>query len=268
MELTVIISYYKALDNLKLILQSLALQSRKSFEVIISEDDYNEKTIEFISQKRNSYSFPITHINQKEDNGFRKNEMLNRAIIESKTDKLVFIDGDCIPHTNFVEGYLNNMQEGYIYEGRAVLLGEKISKEIVNNQSVKKLNFFSLLFSNSKKIKEGLYFPLFKLSFKPKGRGLVGRNWGIMKKSLIEVNGFDMDYVHAGVGEDVDIEWRLKANGIKTKSIKNTSIVYHIDHPKGYSEEMVMFNFKLMNAKQKENNIRCLNGLENIRIKS
>ena len=47
MELTVIISYYKALDNLKLILQSLALQSRKNFEVIISEDDYNEKTIEF-----------------------------------------------------------------------------------------------------------------------------------------------------------------------------------------------------------------------------
>jgi GT2 family glycosyltransferase len=83
----------------------------------------------------------------------------------------------------------------------------------------------------------------------------------------MEVNGFDMDYVHAGVGEDVDVEWRLKANGIKTKSMKNISIVYHIDHPKGYSEEMVKFNFKLMNEKQKENNIRCLNGLENIRFK-
>ena len=264
MEITVIISYYKAIDNLKLILMALDRQSDKNFEVILSEDDYNEETMKFILDKKDFFDYPITHIYQIEDNGFRKNEMLNRAILKSKTEKLVFIDGDCIPHKHFVKNYTNSLQEGFIYEGRAVLLSKKITELVKGRQSLKWLNFFYLLFTDSKKTKDGIYFPLFLLSYKIKGRGLVGRNWGIYKNSLIEVNGFDMDYIHAGVGEDVDIEWRLKANGIKTKSMKNKSIVYHLFHFKGYSEEMVRFNFELLYKKQKENNIYCLNGLKTI----
>ncbi|OFY66549.1 MAG: hypothetical protein A3H98_00215 [Bacteroidetes bacterium RIFCSPLOWO2_02_FULL_36_8] len=262
MELSVIISYYKALDKLRLILRALARQSNKNFEVILSEDDYNEETFEFLSKNRMLFNFPITHIYQKEDKGFRKNEMLNKSIIHSKTNKMVFIDGDCLPHKHFVNNYLKNIQEGYIYEGRAVLLGKNISEWIIQKQSLKKLNFFSLLFSDSKMIKDGIYSPLFSLSIKKDGRGLVGRNWGIGKKSLMDVNGFDMDYIFAGVGEDVDIEWRLKENGIKTKSMKNKSIVYHLYHPKSYSEEMVRYNFELLHKKQKEHNIRCLRGIE------
>jgi glycosyltransferase involved in cell wall biosynthesis len=262
MELTVIISYYKALDNLKLILSALAKQSDNNFEVIVSEDDFNEETMEFLSQCRKLYEFPITHTYQKEDKGFRKNEILNKSILQSKTEKLVFIDGDCVPHKYFVKNYLKYIQQGYIFEGRAVLLGKKITDWTLKEQSLGKLNFVSLLFSDSEKIKEGIYFPFFSLSLKRGGRGLVGRNWGICKKALMDLNGFDMDYIYAGVGEDVDIEWRLKANGIKTISMKNKSIVYHLFHPKGYSEEMVKFNFELLFQKQQENNIRCLNGID------
>ena len=42
MKITIIISYYKALTNLKLILKALNNQSNNNFEVIISEDDQNE----------------------------------------------------------------------------------------------------------------------------------------------------------------------------------------------------------------------------------
>lgn len=263
-ELTVIISYYKAIDNLRLILMALGRQSNKNFEVILSEDDYNEDTKAFLKATKDLFDYPITHIYQKEDNGFRKNEMLNKSIIHSKTEKLVFIDGDCIPHKHFVKNYINSLQEGYIFEGRAVLLDKKTSEQAKKEQSLEKIHFFNLLFTGSKKIKDGIYFPYFPLSYNMKGWGLVGRNWGIYKKTLIEVNGFDNDYIHAGVGEDVDIEWRLKANGIKTKSMKNKTIVYHLFHPKCYSEEMVRFNFELLSKKQKVNNIRCLNGLKNI----
>jgi len=265
MELTIIISYYKALDNLKLILQSLNKQTFLNFEVILSEDDFNSETIDFISQNADKYKFPLLHLFQQEDNGFRKNEMLNRSILRSGSDKMVFIDGDCVPHTRFAEVYANYIRDGYIYEGRSVMLGEKITLWSKKNNSIRKLNLFPILFSGSERKKEGLYFPYFSLSLKKRGRGLLGRNWGVSKQALLDVNGFDMDYVYAGVGEDVDVEWRLRANGLRTKSMKNKAIVYHLYHPRGYFEDMVQANYKMMFGKQKENNVFCLNGISNLK---
>ena len=97
-----------------------------------------------------------------------------------------------------------------------------------------------------------------------KSRGLVGRNWGAFKDDLLAVNGFDSDYVFAGVGEDVDVEWRLLENGVERKSLKNKAIVYHIYHKKVYSEVKVKKNYDLFYRKKNLKNIRCLNGIETI----
>lgn len=264
MDLTVIISYYKAIDNLRLILKALDRQTFNNFEVIVSEDDNNKDTIDYILKNKDLFNFPITHLYQKKDNGFRKNKMLNRSIIESKTEKLIFIDGDCIPHRHFVKEYAKNIKENenYYYSGRAVFLNKNLSEKISTTQSLEMINQFLFLLTNSKKIKDGLYFPAFSLSHK--ARAIVGRNWGICKKLLLDINGFDEDYVFAAVGEDNDVEWRLAANGNKIKSMKNKAIVYHLYHPRTYSAENVKFNTKLMDKKQGENNIACLNGIKSI----
>ena len=263
MKLSVIISYYKNIENLKLILKALNNQSIGGFEIIISEDDNNYDTLDFIDKNKSNYSFPIQHLNQKEDTGFRKNEMLNRAIMAAKSDFVAFIDGDCIPNKQFVKEYVKNLKKDSFMSGRAVMLSKEISEKIVKNQSLKDLNFFSLIFSGSSKVKEAIYFPFFPLTYKI--RGMVGRNWGIHKQNLIDINGFDTDYVFAGVGEDVDIEWRLMANGVKRKSIKNKAIVYHIYHDKVYSEVNVGNNYKKLEEKKKLNNIKCLNGILKIK---
>lgn len=258
--LTLIISYYKALDNLKLILKALNNQSNTNFEVILSEDDSNPETISFIEENRDSYAFFINHLYQKKDKGFRKNMMLNRCIEASKSEFLVFIDGDCVPHKHFVKQYLKNAEENYILWGRRVMLGEKISANSLKKLSLNKFNFLSLLFSNSRKIKDGIYSPNYSLSFTEKG--MKGCNWGIQKQHLIAINGYDEDYIRAGVGEDDDIEWRLKENGLQKKSMKNKAIVYHLHHPRTYSNEGVDKNNDLLNTKKKLNHIRCLNGLK------
>ena len=260
MELTIIISYYKALANLKLLLKALNNQSNTNFEVILSEDDNNEETIAFLLNNKQYYNFPIQHLYQKENIGFRKNTMLNRSIGQAKSGKIAFIDGDCIPHQHFVKAYVKNINPNYILSGRRVMLSEGISLALLRNSSFNQLNFLSLVFSASTSIKESIYFPFFQLSTKT--RGLLGCNWGILKQHLLDVNGFDEDYIRAGVGEDNDIEWRLEANGLKKKSIKNKAIVYHIYHPRSYAEEGVLKNFKLFKIKQEANHIRCLNGIK------
>ncbi len=260
--ITVIISYYKALDNLKLILKALNNQSQKDFEVIISEDDINNETIEFVKKNKTKYAFPIQHVHQIEDNGFRKNMMLNKSIKASKYETLVFIDGDCIPHKHFVKAYIKNSESGYILWGRRVMLEKRITAKLLKTKSLKLLNFISLLFSNSEKIKDGIYSPLISLTFKEKG--LKGCNWGIKKEHLIAVNGFDEDYIRAAVGEDDDIEWRLKENGLKKKSLKNKAIVYHLYHPRSYANKDVEINNNLLNAKKKLYHIKCLNGINKL----
>ncbi|MEI6748617.1 MAG: glycosyltransferase [Bacteroidales bacterium] len=260
MELTVIISYYKAIDNLRLILKAFNLQSNNNFDVIVSEDDYNEETITFLLENKHLYKYQITHLFQENDQGFRKNMMLNQSILKCRTELIAFIDGDCIPHRYFVDEYIKNIKDGYFYSGRSVMLGEKISSKIKKHQTLGKLNFLSLITSDSKTIKESIYWPFFPLAIK--NRGMCGRNWGINKKYLIEVNGFDEDYTRAGVGEDVDIEWRLISYGLIRKPIKNKAIVYHIYHTRKYSEEGVWKNYEMLNNKKLSNNVRCLNGIE------
>lgn len=263
MKLTVIISYYKKPDNLELILKALNLQSNKNFEVIISEDDNNDETVTFIEKNRRQYHFPIIHLNQKEDKGFRKNMMLNKSIMKANTELLAFIDGDCVPHKHFVKEYIKNIKDNCFYSGRSVMLDEKISKKLLEQKSLKGLNFIAMLFSKSYKIKEGLYFPFFHLAYK--ARGLVGRNWGIKKKHLLDINGFDNDYVLAGVGEDTDVDWRLINNGVKRKSIKNKAIVYHLFHVRQYANSDVYRNIDLLKEKKKLKNYKCLNGIEVIK---
>ena len=112
-------------------------------------------------------------------------------------------------------------------------------------------------------MKEGIYWPYFNLHFKE--RKLSGCNWGIKKEDLLSVNGFDEDYVRPGVGEDHDIEWRLKSKGLKMKSIKNRAIVYHLYHPKNSTKDDARFNDSLMEHKKQANQIECANGLLNLK---
>ncbi len=124
------------------------------------------------------------------------------------------------------------------------------------------LPFFSLLFSDSSLVKEGIYWPYSELHFKE--RRLSGCNWGIKKEDLLSVNGFDEDYTRPGVGEDHDIEWRLKAKGLHKKSVKNKAIVYHLYHPKNSTKDDALFNDALMQQKKVARHAECVNGLEKL----
>ena len=262
MKISLIISFYKNLENLDLIFQGLAAQSEKDFEVIVAEDDCSEETITFINEKKLIYKFGIQHLAQIRDDGFRKNQMLNRAIEASRSEALVFIDGDCIPHRHFIKAYEKAIVKDKILFGKRVNLGQTISQEILEDKAIQKISLTSILLSDSDKKKEGIYFPILSLKFKD--TGLLGCNWGVLKDHLLQINGYDEDYISPGVGEDVDIEWRLKEKGLKMISMKNKAIVYHIYHPKGYSDSAVQANYKILEEKKEIGNITCLNGIEKL----
>jgi cellulose synthase/poly-beta-1,6-N-acetylglucosamine synthase-like glycosyltransferase len=259
---TVIIAFYKRLDFLEKIFEGLKNQSVKGFEVIVAEDDNSPLTIDYITRKQSDLPFQIKLVSH-EDKGFRKNKILNEAIKIASSENILFLDGDCIPHRHFVKQYCNHLNRGTAYFGRRVMLGEKFTERLLKFHGIKSLKILIMIFSDSKKIEEGLYLPWHNKEQK-EYRGIWGCNWGISKQDLIEVNGFDEDYTHASVGEDNDIEWRLRLNGILFKSLKHKAIVYHMYHKENYNDEAFIINNELFGKKKKLRKVKCINGLTKI----
>ncbi|MCX7083795.1 MAG: glycosyltransferase, partial [Methylococcales bacterium] len=93
--ISVIVTTYNWPQALKLCLDSLFAQQDQNFEIIIADDGSSaenlKKTQAFceLSPVSISYSY-------HEDQGFRAGTIRNKAVALSKSDYLLFIDGDCI----------------------------------------------------------------------------------------------------------------------------------------------------------------------------
>lgn len=264
---SLIISIYKNIEALGVILEALQRQTEKAFDVIISEDGNDPQVKQFIKTHpwQNAH---IQHLTQ-EDEGFRKNRALNRAIKHTRTDHLIFIDGDCVPHRRFIENHIRSAAAGQLCSGRRAELGPKLSNIIIKNPQV--LPFFTspiglLLLSpfayvdHAKNYEAGLYSELLHRFTQNKPRGVVGCNFSCYKKDLVAINGFNEDYIYPGDGEDSDIEWRLLKLGIRVKNIKFLVPVYHLFHP--YKFQRSSQNELILEKTIEQNMVFCHNGLQ------
>src|SRR5688572_4956723 len=98
---SLIISLYNKLEYLKMIEAALQRQSFRDFEVVVADDGSKPEVVEGIKDLMNSSPIAFQHC-WHEDLGFRKTKILNEAIRKSRSAYLIFIDGDCIPHTHFI----------------------------------------------------------------------------------------------------------------------------------------------------------------------
>lgn len=266
MKASLIISVYKNVPYLKAVLDSLRFQTLKDFEIIIAEDGENLEMKQFIE----TYDFgqPWLHLVQK-DEGWRKNQILNKAIIASKNDWLIFIDGDCVLHPRFVEMHVKYAKEHTILAGKRVKLDQEQTNLLlqdinrVKNMSAQSIKKLFLGKKNVRHPEEGIFIhPKSIWSFIPRLRhldNLKGCNMSFSKKSIYAINGFDEDYILPAIGEDFDITWRFKAAGFSYQSVRNLAVQYHLYHRENWKDTTE--NMKICNANIAENKYICSNGL-------
>jgi len=273
MKISVIIAVYKDVKALSLIIEALKQQTYKNFEVIIAEDNNAKEIKEFVSS---IHGLEVKHTVQ-EDMGIRKTRSLNNGILESKGEYLIFLDGDCIPYTTFVEAHKKLAENGYVISGRRCNLGPKYSKALRENKmnSLKLEKTFLLRFpfilrdAIEKHAEAGFYFPpdgfIYKnlLKKRASSTSLLGCNYSCFRKDLIAVNGYDEGFGETAVGSDTDLEWRFKAAGLKMKSAKNVANVFHLYHRRTFREQTETDNaLNLMQKNQAKNQFVCENGLD------
>jgi len=235
---SIIISFYNKIDFLKLVLAGFEKQSFNDFEILIADDGSKREYSEEIENIAKSTGLKIKHIWQN-DSGFRKNKILNKAIVESLSDYLIFIDGDCMPHREFIKEHYENSEIGTCLTGRRVNLSEYISKKLTPEKiksDYLENNLIYLIydgiFGQSTYVEKGIYFKsvLIRKILNKKYRGIVGCNFSLFKEDILRINGFDERYEAPSVGEDTDIQYRLELNGVKIKSVNNMAIQYHLYH--------------------------------------
>lgn len=267
---TVVISVYNKIRELELVLSGFKGQTFRDFEIIIADDGSNSKMKDFINDYAKDSTLSINHVWQQ-DNGFQKNKILNESIRQAKSDYMIFIDGDCIPHSDFVNAHLKNREKDAVLGGRRVYLGENVSENLtpglIEKKYLERKNITIYIDNFLKKktstyaLEEGLMIKnkLVRDTLLRKDIHLLGSNFSIYKDALIKVNGFDENYIGPGIGEDTDIEHRLRNAGYKIKSVRNLAIQYHIYHPKTKEEYT---NLKYFNEEVKpRNDFMCKNGL-------
>lgn len=257
MKASLIITVYKDVTALKAILRSVELQSEKDFEIIIAQDADDNCFKSCIDTYINK-GYHITLL-QQEDKGFQKNKILNKAIISSASDKLIFIDGDCVLHPEFIKQHILHLKKGSFCAGNRVDLDAKTSSKIRENK-ITTPRIFQMLFNGSNRVEEAFRFLAPFLSRKK--AMLLGCNMSWNKEDLLLLNGFDEDYKTPGYGEDTDIEYRAISAGLTKINTRYRTVQYHLFHERPEREDQVAISRELYNQKKHDGKFRCENGIE------
>lgn len=247
-KISVIISTYNEPRWLDFCLESYKNQTVKDFEIIIADDGSGEETKTVVDRYRPIVTEHVWH----EDKGFRKTKILNKAIIASKGDYLIFTDGDCIANRNLIETHCKKRREKSYLSGSYYKLDEQTSKKI-NKHLIKDL-------FNRETLKQLGHRPTYKsikflaphsvrtfldkiTTTKPTWNGHCSSGW---KKDIEAVNGFDERMVYGAL--DRELGERLINNGVCPIQIRHQSCLIHLYHKQGYiSEDGKQFNQKIRN---------------------
>ena len=162
---TLIIAFYNNINYLQLVLAGLERQTLPDFEVIIADDGSSPQNVEILKKIISESPLNIIHVWQ-EDKGFRKNKILNQAIVRAGSDYLIFIDGDCIPHREFIREHYQSRKIGAVLTGRRVNLSSALSKKLTPalvREGFLESNLLLMLrdglLGRSKDVEKGIYLP-------------------------------------------------------------------------------------------------------------
>ncbi|MFW2568848.1 glycosyltransferase [Aliarcobacter butzleri] len=269
---SIIISVYKDTDSLDLILESLCNQTIIPDEIIISEDGNSIEMSDYVEVAKEKYKkLDITHLFQ-EDIGWRKNIALNRAIVASKYEYLIFIDGDCVPFDDFIENHLGQATKRIVLAGKRVELGENITREIRSKKlTVSKLtnNYWlyviKLINDKTRHLEDILhisYKSFLSPYIKKEVNYIIGCNWSAFKEDILEINGFDETYTLPSVGEDVDLGWRFRGLGIELKSCRYNANLVHLYHKKRFDSSQGIINNAILKKNFDAKKFFCDNGIK------
>lgn len=256
MKISLIITTYNWKEALNAVLKSVLIQTILPDEVIIADDGSKLNTTELIKNWQKSFPIPLIH-SWQEDKGFRAAESRNKAIAKSSGDYIIMIDGDMVLSKNFIEDYKRYAKKGWFIQAGRVLVNEACTNKILNFNYVP--NFFSKGLKNRKNTISNTFLSKIFSFESNTDKGTRTCNLACWKEDLLNINGFNNDFVGWG-REDSDFVLRLLHSGKKRLYLKFACVAYHLYH-KENSRASLKENDNLLKNTIEKKTIYCENGI-------
>ena len=264
---SVILSTYNEPKWLEKVIIGFQNQTELPDELIIADDGSTKETKEVINSLISVSPFPIIHVWQ-EDDGFQKTKILNKALLKVTGEYIVFTDGDCIPRSDFIDVHKKNARKGYFLSGGYFKL-PLITSILITAQDIKNKNAFTVSWLVNKGLKKT--YKTLKLSasgwqqkmlnfLTPAGATWNGHNASGWLSDILHAKGFDERMQYGG--EDRELGERLFNAGIKSKQLRYSAVVVHLDHKRGYVQpQMKLKNKEIRKQTKKQKLTQTLYGI-------
>ncbi|MFT5117520.1 MAG: glycosyltransferase involved in cell wall biosynthesis [Kiritimatiellia bacterium] len=255
---SLLVTTYNWVEALERVLLSVSTQSHLPKEVIIADDGSDDLTAELIQSLQGCFPTQLIHCWQK-DEGFRAAAIRNKAIAKMTSDYVLMIDGDMVLHPRFVEDHLSAAKRGYFVQGSRVITAPDTANKMLSG-SIAKLHVFSRGISNRLNALNSPLLSSFVSTRDTAIRSTKTCNFSAWRDDLLEINGFDEDYIGWG-REDSDLVARLLHVGKKRYKLKCMANAYHLYHLEN-TRESLSKNDGLLERCLAEKHTRCSNGID------
>jgi GT2 family glycosyltransferase len=239
-----IVATYENPRALALSLASVARQAVAPEGVAIADDGSGAETKAVVEAFSAAHpGLGVRHV-WHEDQGFRKNAILNRAIATSEAEFLVFIDGDVLVRPDFLARHLGLARPDRWSSGSLIRLDAEataaVSEELVANGRVFERDWLK---ANRAIDRFGTWLktrplpgPVLEAFDRatPVQKAWGGANSSAFREAILKVNGFDESMRYGG--EDKDLGVRLTNSGVRGQHLRYTASVVHLDHLRGWAD--------------------------------
>jgi glycosyltransferase involved in cell wall biosynthesis len=256
--LGLIINTHEQPEYLARVLSAVSRQVSPPEEVLVADDGSGDTTRRVFAEWLAAYAGRAEHVWQPPE-GFRRARILNQAIARARSDYLVFLDGDTLPHPQFVADHRRLSRRGAFIQGHRALVKQQAAawfglKDFAEDRRR------ALWQGQLAGLKHAFRWP-FPLRRACRGlRGIRGCNLGIWRADLKQVNGYNEAFVGWG-REDSELAVRLMNQGVKRWDTRGWALCYHLWHPP-VSRAGLPANDELLAHAIEQRATRCASGLE------
>jgi glycosyltransferase involved in cell wall biosynthesis len=222
-----LVTTYNWPQALDLLLQSVHRQSVLPQEIIIADDGSAGATRRIIEKHIRLSSIHIYHIWQQ-DRGFRKTQIINKALRHTSCDYIIQIDGDIVLHREFIADHIAFAEPGCFVQGSRVLLKATRTQRFLRHGLSTIFPWTTGVGNRMNAFRLPLLADLFK--GQPYDyQKIRACNLAFWRKDFLCINGYDNRFNGWG-WEDVEFAARLVHSGIRKKKLKFAACCYHLHH--------------------------------------
>jgi len=257
-KLGLIINTHNQPEYLARVLKAVAGQSSAPDEVLLADDGSGPETREVFTAWSAGNSLRCEHLWQQNE-GFRRSRILNLSIARAQADYLVFLDGDTVPHPQFIADHRAIARRDWFVQGHRALIEQQAAQYfgLGNFATDRRRAFRQWQLSG---VKNAFRWPWPMRKARTDLRGIRGCNLGIWREDLIRTNGYNEAFVGWG-REDSELAVRLMNAGVRRLDVRGRALCYHLWHPPA-SRAGLPANDELLAQAQQQAARRCERGLD------